>query len=329
MLSRRFFLQGAALAALGTVLDGAPRPASAAPAAQVSRQAPGYFRLMVGDVEVTALYDGGLRLPPSLLHGQSPEVLGGLLADAGIDPRLGAPIAINAFLFDLGQGPVLVDTGVGVHFGDKAGLLPANLRAAGYDPASIGTVLLTHMHSDHSLGLTDASGASVFPKARLRVHRAEAAFWLDPGAESRIANEGQRRFLAAIQASVAPYRSAGRFTPFAAGEAPATGVEAVPLPGHTPGHCAYRVRSKDAAILFWGDVVHVLAVQFPRPGVVIDFDVAQSEAAAARGPLMAGLAKDKEWVAGAHLPFPGIGRLQAVGEGYAWWPAIYAVPSGI
>ncbi len=328
MLSRRFFLQGAALAALGTVLDGATRPASAASPAQVSRQAPGYFRLMVGDVEVTAIYDGGVPISPALLHGASPEAVNAALEAAFIDPKVGAPTAINAFLVNGGQGLVLVDTGVGTYFGDKAGLLASNIAAAGYKPEQVEAVLLTHLHSDHALGLVDGAGKALFPKAKVRVHEADVAYWLSPGAENRV-TEGQRKVLPALRAALAPYQAAGTLTAFASGEVPFPGVEAELNAGHTPGHCAYRVRSKGASILFWGDIAHCLAVQFPLPGVTIDFDADQPKAAADRQALMAKLAKDKEWVAGAHLPFPGIGRIQAVGEGYAWWPAVYGVPSGV
>lgn len=328
MLSRRFFLKGAALAAVGTMLDGAVRPASAALPPRVSRQAPGYFRLRVGDADVTAIYDGGVFIPPNILHGATPEAIDAALEAAFIDPKAGAPTAINAFLVDAGQGLVLVDTGVGTYFGDKGGLLAANIEAAGYKPGQVEAVLLTHLHSDHALGLVDGAGKALFPKAKVRVHEADVAYWLRPGAESRV-TEGQRKVLPALRAAVAPYQAAGTFAPFATGETPYPGFEAELAAGHTPGHCGYRVRSKGESILFWGDIAHCMAVQFPLPGVTIDFDADQPQAAAARRALLARVAREKFWVAGAHLPFPGIGRLQAVADGYAWWPAVYAVPSGV
>lgn len=47
-------------------------PASAAPAlAQQQTQAPGYYRMMLGNLEVTALYDGYVKLDAKLFHGVS------------------------------------------------------------------------------------------------------------------------------------------------------------------------------------------------------------------------------------------------------------------
>ncbi|EFL50778.1 conserved hypothetical protein [Solidesulfovibrio fructosivorans JJ]] len=323
MLSRRGFIKGAAVAAVGTMVGVPARPAVAGPSAKVSRQVPGYFRLPVGDIEVTALYDGGVTIPAKILHGATPQEIDVLLRDACIDPEQGLPTAINAFLVNTGNHLLLVDTGAGTAFGDKGGLLPGNIRAAGYDPREIGVVLLTHLHSDHALGLTDGAGRAVFPQARVRAAAAEAAYWLGPDAEQRIP-EAQRKMLPAIKAALAPYQEAGRFSTFAPGETPAQGVEAVALAGHTPGHTGYRLASKGQGILFWGDIVHGMAVQFPRPEVSIDFDIDQPAAVATRTALMKSLAKGNEWVAGAHLPFPGLGHLRQAGAGYAWCPALYA-----
>ena len=311
MLSRRSFVKGAAVAAVGSIVGRPPLPVAAS-ASKVSRQVPGYFRLEVGDFEITALYDGGLFNDPKILHGATPGEIAALLKAAGFWTKGGQyPIPINAFLINSGRNLILVDTGAGANFGGKAGLLPSNLRAAGYDPGQIDTVLLTHLHSDHAMGLADQAGHPVFPNATVRVHEAEAAYWLDKNA--------------GVRAAVAPYKAAGAFATFATGATPVSGVEAEPVIGHTPGHCCYRVRSRGENILFWGDIVHCLPVQFPRPEVSIDFDVDQHAAVAARNQLMAAATEEKCWVAGAHLPFPGIGLLQASPPGYQWWPALYAV----
>ncbi len=329
MLNRRFLLKGAALVALGTVLDGAARPASAATPEPLSRQAPGYFRLMVGDIEVTALYDGGVLSEPKLLHGLTPQEITALLeASCWKLPDGRYPTSINAFLLKMESGVVLVDTGAGTYFGDKGGHLVANMRDAGYGAEQIDTVLLTHLHSDHALGLVDGAGKALFPKATVRVHAADAAYWLSPGAEGRV-TEGQRKVLPALRTALAPYQAAGRFKTFAAGEAPAAGVKAVPLAGHTPGQCGYSVRSGGAGILFWGDIAHCMAAQFPHPEVSIDYDVDQGAAIATRQALLSRLDREGTWVAGAHLPFPGIGHVRPAAVGHVWRPALYAVPTAL
>ncbi|MNC81841.1 hypothetical protein D3C75_1351030 [compost metagenome] len=69
--------------------------------------------------------------------------------------------------------------------------------------------------------------------------------------------------------------------------------------------------------------MHSHAVQFARPEVSIEFDVDSAQAIATRQRVFADAALDKLWVAGAHLPFPGIGHVRVEGEGYAWVPVEY------
>uniref|UniRef100_I2Q721 Zn-dependent hydrolase, glyoxylase n=1 Tax=Desulfovibrio sp. U5L TaxID=596152 RepID=I2Q721_9BACT len=322
MISRRSFLLGSAVLATVPALPPLAVPALAEAPPKRSGQAPGFFRLEFGDVEVTALYDGGGAIPQDILHGAPAKDISGLLADACIDPAAGSPLAINAFLLNTGANLVLVDTGAGTFFGTRAGLLPANLRAAGYAPEDVDTVLITHLHVDHALGLAGADGEAAFPKAVVRVRDADAAYWLDDALPAKVP-EAKKPGLTALRAAVAPYRSAGTWKPFAAGETPVAGVAAMPLPGHTPGHTGFRVDSQGKSLLLFGDIIHVAAVQFPKPSVTIDFDVDQPAARAARARLMAQAVKECWTIGGAHLPFPGLGRIRPQGQGYAWLPVPY------
>jgi hypothetical protein len=65
------------------------------------------------------------------------------------------------------------------------------------------------------------------------------------------------------------------------------------------------------------------ATQFARPEIAIEFDVDSKQAVASRKKIFAAAAKDNLWVAGAHLPFPGIGHMRAETRGYAWVPVEY------
>jgi hypothetical protein len=72
----------------------------------------------------------------------------------------------------------------------------------------------------------------------------------------------------------------------------------------------------------WGDIVHYHAVQFRQPGVSYEHDSDRRQAVAARKRVLAQAASQGWWVAGAHLPFPGIGHVRSEGRaGYAWVPA--------
>jgi glyoxylase-like metal-dependent hydrolase (beta-lactamase superfamily II) len=314
-------LLAAALGAGSIALPAAPSH-SAAPAQQKT-QVPGYYRLMVGDMEVTALFDGRLEIDRALLKGAAPEEIESLLARMFLDGPQGVQTAVNAFLVNTGTNLVLIDAGVANAFGPGLGFIPDNLRAAGYDPADVDTVLLTHLHPDHAMGLL-AAGGMAFPNATVYAPKAEGDFWLDEATAAQ-APEGMKPFFKMARDSVAPYAEAGRFKTFAPGDKLVQGVSAVPANGHTPGHTGYLFGSGEDTLLVWGDIVHSHATQFARPEISIEFDSDSAQAVATRKTIFGYAAGKKLLVAGAHLPFPGLGHVRAEGQGYAWVPVEYGL----
>ncbi|MGE5385081.1 MAG: MBL fold metallo-hydrolase, partial [Betaproteobacteria bacterium] len=232
--------------------------------------------------------------------------------------------AVNAYLINTGSNLVLVDAGAAQLFGPGLGYVLQNLKAAGYDPAQVDTVVVTHLHGDHIGGLNGADGKPVFPKANVFAAQADNDFWLSQQTADTAPKEAQPFFKMARDAA-APYQAAGRWKTFKAGETLVPGVQAVQANGHTPGHTAFAVESEGQKLLIWGDVVHAHAVQFARPGVSIEFDVDQKQAIATRRNLMKAMAESKSLVAGMHLPFPGIGHVRAEGKGsYTWVPVEFS-----
>ncbi|KQN42234.1 MBL fold metallo-hydrolase [Pseudomonas sp. Leaf48] len=285
-------------------------------------QVPGFYRLAVGDYEVTALFDGYNDLSPKLLQGMSQSQIRALLARRSIESP-GVQTAFNAFLINTGKQLILVDTGAGQCIGATAGQLPANMLAAGYKPEQVDAILITHLHLDHVCGLVDNQQQPVFANATVYAAQAEADFWLDPQALAK-APEAAKGFFKIAQNSTAPYIAAGRFKTFAPDQSPLPGtVEAKLAAGHTPGSTTYRFTSQGQSILFMGDLVHNLAVQFPHPEVSIGFDVDHTQAIKSRDQVFSAAAKSKTWVTAAHLPFPGIGHISAVGKQFEWVPVEY------
>lgn len=300
----------------------AAAPVARAEAPQVLTQVPGYYRQMIGAFEVTALYDGQINLDAKLLKHTTPEQVQKLLARMfRTNPT---PTAVIAFLVNTGNKLVLVDTGAAKVFGPTLGQVLSNIKAAGYDPAQIDTVLITHMHGDHVGGLLTPEGQVAFPNAQVYAAKADADYWLSAENLAK-APEGMKMFFKAPQDATAPYIKAGHFKTFEGDAELQPGIRPVDEHGHTPGHTGYLFESKGQKLLVWGDVVHNAAVQFPQPKVTIEFDTDQSKALAARLTLFAWTAKDALLVAGAHLPFPGIGHVRADGKGsYSWVPADFA-----
>ena len=317
-LSSRGWARRALLAA-GLVLT---LGAAQAAAPQQKTQVPGWYRTMVGDFEVTALFDGVIDLKPKeLLKGARPgEIERGL--HAHFIPGDAVPTSVNAYLVNTGAQLILVDTGTAKAFGPGLGFVADNLKASGYDPAQVDLVLVTHLHGDHANGLLTPEGKIAYPNAKVMVSAPEAAFWLDEARQAQAPKDMQGFFEMARKAA-APYQASGQWTLFPPGAAIAPGVTALPT-GHTPGHSSFVFESKGQKLIVLGDVIHIGAVQFARPEVAIAFDTDNKAAVASRKRLFAQAAKDGTLLAGAHLAFPGLGRVRAQGSGFVWVPVTFS-----
>lgn len=296
--------------------------AAQAGAPQVKAQAPGYYRMMVGDIEVTALLDGIIDLKPGeLLTNVEKKEVSSLLKRNFLGEAV--PTSVNAYLINTGSKLVLVDAGAAKLFGPGLDLLHANLKAAGYQPEQVDAVLITHMHGDHVGGLIQ-DGKIAFPNATVYAGKQDADFWLSAENLEK-APEAMKNFFKGAQLSLNPYVSAGKFKGLEGNAEIVPGVNAIATHGHTPGHTIYAVESKGQKLVMWGDLMHVAAVQFPKPAVTIRFDTDSKAAAVERKKAFADAAKQGYWVASAHLPFPGIGHLRAESKGYVFVPANYSL----
>jgi glyoxylase-like metal-dependent hydrolase (beta-lactamase superfamily II) len=229
--------------------------------------------------------------------------------------------AVNAFLIYSAGRLALVDTGSGNYLLPTAGKVMANIKAAGVDPAGIDTVLLTHMHPDHSAGLTDmTTGKRYYPNAELAMHESEPAHWFDDTKMAKGTEREKKAFFQAGREQVAPYKDRWRL--FRGGEV-FPGVTAIPRPGHTPGHTNFMINSGKEQLLIWGDTVHVPEIQTARPEVCMDFDTDKDLAADSRRKVFDMVATDRLLVTGMHLHFPGFSHLVRDGSGYRLIPAAW------
>jgi glyoxylase-like metal-dependent hydrolase (beta-lactamase superfamily II) len=127
-------------------------------------QVPGFYRLKVGDLEVTALFDGAGAFDPHWLNGTK-ATMDGVVKALHEDSHM-LDVADTGFLVNTGKQLILVDAGAGTWWGGGAfGRLAGSLRSAGYTPEEVDIVLITHLHSDHVGGLTTQDGKRVFPNA--------------------------------------------------------------------------------------------------------------------------------------------------------------------
>src|SRR5882724_3874217 len=238
------------------------------------------------------------------------------------DPHM-LDVVDMGFLVHTGKELILVDAGAGTWWGGAAlGRLVGSLRSAAYTPEEVDLVLVTHLHSDHVGGLTTQDGKRVFPNANVYVAKADSDFWMSPEIAAKAPRDAQPFFQSA-QAIATPYIKAGKWHTFGGSEKLVDGMELVPLSGHTPGHTGYKFSSKGQTVLFWGDIVHALRVQLPRPEVTAVFDIDRTAAAATRHQLLTRLAREDVLIAGPHMNFPALGRLRKERSEYSWAPVVF------
>ena len=311
-VSRRKFIAGSTAMAAATLSAGFSPAFALAPMA--GAQIAGVHRFKVGDAEVTAVLDGYIDLDPALLPKAAPEEVADLLA-ANFLPAGKVRGAVNTYVINRSDKTILVDTGGANLLGPTMGRLGANLEAAGFNPADIDLIVMTHLHPDHVGGLAP-EGSATFANAQLVVHQADVDFWTNEEIMNSVP-ENVQPFFKAAQASLAAYE--GRVVPFSADGEISAGVQSMHLPGHTPGHCGFVVDG-DEPLLIWGDIVHATPLQFPHPEWAIAFDVDQDQAIATRQNVFDMTAADRLRIAGMHIAFPGVGHVTKAGSGYAFVP---------
>lgn len=265
----------------------------------------------VGAAKVTAVSDGFLPIDASALSGITPEDFAAILHDNHLTGPA-HPTGVNSFLVETGDRKILIDAGTGTAFGPGLGHLAANMAALGIDPASIDTIIATHLHPDHIGGLM-IGDSNPFANAGLVVQSADVDFWTNDDIRAQ-SPEQARGFFDMAKGALARF---GDKVQTVSGSADlGQGLSAVPLPGHTPGHMGVMLESDGDSLLLWGDIVHVPPVQFARPDVTIGFDTDQDQARATRQALLDQVATDRQRIAGAHIGFSGVGYVERDGDGY-------------
>lgn len=313
--NRRTFLSSLAAAPSLSLVS---RPAMAQREPNVALP-PVLHRFTLGDVHITVLLDGHLPLPSQLFATYDEKKAQAALAQ-GLHRMTseGLDIPVNGYLVEQGEEKILIDAGTADLMGPNLGGLGQALAATGVKPAEIGTVLLTHIHPDHSGGLIGADGKAAFPNAELVVSKTEWDFWHDDAIMASVP-ENSRGFFRMARGTVAPYGD--RLKLFDAEAAVASGFTALPLPGHTPGHTGFMLDGGAEQLLFWGDLVHSTALQFAYPDWTIAFDTDPALTAETRRKMLDRAASDALLLTGSHLDFPGLGRVLRRGQAYAYQAA--------
>jgi len=145
------------------------------------------------EVKYFVVRPGTFRLDGGAMFGIIPRPLWQKVAPPDPDNRIN--LALRLWLIKTPSKVILVDTGVGDYHGAKFDdrftvvggpdpIKTALLEAEGLTPEDITDVVISHLHFDHTGGLTQmAQGKTIcsrFPKSRLHLHRQHYAYALNP-----------------------------------------------------------------------------------------------------------------------------------------------------
>lgn len=221
-MNRRDFIKTAGVMTLGLMLDGQNFVEA--------RRSP---KMKISAVK---LFDGGFMMKSFACGGGLPQ---GSIKEEKLRSSL------QNYVIDTGDEIILVDTGFPaeetfpvtkdsvITFGDKVRDYVDALKAAGYEPAQVSKILITHKHPDHTGELR------AFPNAKIFISRIEAD-------DMKLTGDNVVR----VDFTDGAYKN------FDACQKIADGVYYIFAPGHTKGNSIVIVEAGDKFFMIHGDVTY-------------------------------------------------------------------------
>ena len=212
--------------------------------------------MRLGDIQLSLISDGSLRMDGGGLYGTVPKVVWNNLSRA--DKRNQVKIGLNCLLIQAEGKNILVDTGLGKkhplmrqqRYSMKAGRLLSGLKSRGLGAENVDLVALTHLHFDHAGGCTrlDSGDKAVptFPRAKYLVQRKE---WQEAIHATERSRPGY------IEEDFVPLKESDQLELLDGDTELAPGVWLHLTGGHTSGHQMVLIESGVQRAAFMGDVL--------------------------------------------------------------------------
>jgi glyoxylase-like metal-dependent hydrolase (beta-lactamase superfamily II) len=315
---RRAFLGGIFAATAGGVVLGQ----DAKPAPKPKEQGNAIvYQFKIGEFDAWSISDGHMlfRGPLDLMWPREDQPQMKDWLESHGERMDGIPLYVNILVVRIGKEIALFDAGFGERDSTNIGWLQDGLRQAGIAPEQVTAGFLSHSHADHLAGFV-IGNKPAFPNAAFYYLPEEYEFWHAkepdfsktkrnraelPGMIKEVCNQFD------ILKGVSQPAKAG--TQFFNG---AVTIEAAP--GHTAGHAIFRIKSGNESLLHLMDLSHHHGFMFHNPNWYIAFDHDPMQSIDTRKKVFAKAAAERTRCYGFHVPWPGIGHVLPVGEGYLW-----------
>jgi glyoxylase-like metal-dependent hydrolase (beta-lactamase superfamily II) len=162
----------------------------------------------------------------------------------------------------------------------------------------------------------------LYPDATLYVNKDEFAYWMNDENFSEGKKADLKPYIEKLKASLKPYLENAQYKLFGDGDEITPEIKAILLKGHSVGHTGFELTTDDKKILFWGDILHDAEIELSDMNlafVLNDYDEVRASQATKKN-IVHHVKKEREFVGGAHCPFPGIGHIVEKNNGYGWVP---------
>ncbi len=262
-----------------------------------------------GGVRVALVQAGTFRTDAGAILGPVPWILWRNLAEGELDANRRLLQALNCLLVETPAGRVLIETGIGERLDEKNAtmrqyegtpIVPA-LHRAGFDPATVDVVAMSHLHFDHAGGLLRADGSKAFPRARIVAQRQEWEIAL--GDNSRlVASYDQPELRLVVDWGAEGWTEGDREL--------LPGVSVVRTGGHSAGHQAVVVSGSGPgarSLAFFGDLC--MRPWSANPRWVTAFDDFPLDSVEVKGELFRRAVEDDWIVVLSHEARMPVGRL--------------------
>ena len=272
-----------------------------------------------GGVRVALVQAGTFTSDAGTIFGPVPRILWDRLVADEINEDWTLTQALNCLLVETPGGRVLVETGIGERMDERRRtnrgvrgdpIVPA-LRNAGFDPATVDVVAVSHLHFDHAGGLLLADGSRAFPRARFVAQKEEWEFAL--GSNPRLQASYEQEELRLIE-------EWGRGDAADGTVEVMPGVEIIRTGGHSGGHQAIAVHGPNRSIGFFGDLC--MRPWSANPRWVPSFDDFPLTSVEVKASLFRRAAEEGWSVVLSHEPRRPVGRLHADRDRFSFEPLV-------